>query len=577
MPALRPPRPRRSVRLKHLQRPSKPTQAMENNTQGPVTHGRGKTRGSRGSTTTNTTTDHATQAPKFTIQWQADSSHTQRVIDHLCSNSADCRVLFFSDGKQLHVEGDHPSGKDKLAICAVIATHVFKNDREYAQQYAEMPDKFRDSTNSHITSLKKRYWECYDKLHSTGAGVMPGDDAENLHAQVLQMFPWYDEFTSIVGTNPALSLKTVSAHPGIDHAANFFAVAQAGRTSDSGSTQLVPPASHIAPPPPASHIAPPPPASHIAPPPPASRIAPSGAHIAPSGAHPAPSVSVPSGSSPSSSSPFGSPPFGSPPFSSSPSGYSPGAECQYYSSGAGHQGTYPHPSTVPTHRPTPPPSESNRYRGDYAGSVYDDMDLDLHFDDVRQRQPPAVPNYWEQEAGATILNSPPKPRAIKRQSFVLLPKSDTSHHNSRAAFDSGSLRSKTASMSSAPASTSQTSQLPPSKGKGRQTKKPQSDLQDGLNRLNDEMESIQSDRIIREELKNKRHMAKYNFACQERVNIDKEAAAAHQRSQEAKDSEIRLHEAEAKMHVALANAHAEEAATLRLKIELCRLTSGSSS
>ncbi|KAG1849744.1 hypothetical protein F4604DRAFT_1934772 [Suillus subluteus] len=534
----------------------------------------------------------------FTIQWQADSSRTQRVIDHLHSNSVDCRALFFSDGKQSRVEGDRPSGKDKFAICAVIATHVFKNDCEYAQQYAEMPDKFCDSTNSHITSLKKRYWECYDKLHSTGAGVMPGDDAENLHAQVLQMFPWYDEFASIVGTNPALSLKTVSVHPGIDHAANFFAVAQAGRTSGSGSTQLVPPASHIAPLPPASCIA--------------------------------PSVSVPSSSSPSSSSPFGSSPFGSAPFgsapfSSSPSSYSPSAERQYYSSGAGHQGTYPHPSTVPTHRPTPPPSESNRYRSDYAGGVYDnnDMDLDLRFDDVQQWQPPVVPNYWEQEAGATILNSPPKPRAIKRRvrqsslspspspspspppkSFVLPPKSDTSHHNSRAAFDrrvsatrrpsagsprpssSGSSWSKTASMSSVPASTSQTSQLPPSKGKGRQTEKPRSDLQDGLDRLNDEMESIQSDQIVREELKNERHMAKYNFARQvnehkflreERVNIDKEAAAAHQCSQEAKDSEIHLHEAEAKIHVALANVHAEEAATLRLKIELCRLMSGSSS
>ncbi|KAG1888419.1 hypothetical protein F4604DRAFT_1674758 [Suillus subluteus] len=431
---------------------------MENNTQGPVTHGRGKTRGSQGSTTTNTTTDHATQAPKFTIQWQADSSHTQRVIDHLRSNSVDCQALFFSDGKQSRVE--------------VIAMHVFKND-----------------------------------FTLQGAGVMPGDDAENLYAQVLQMFPWYDEFASIVGTNPALSLKTVSAHPSIDHAANFFAVTQAA----------LPP---------------------LALPPLAL-----------------PSLALP---------PSALPPLAIPPALSA---------------------NIIHP--------------------------------------VLGTRPPAVPNYWEQEAGATILNSPPKPRAIKRRvhrsspsplpspspsplpkSFVLLPKSDTSHHNSRAAFDrrvlatrrpsagsprpssSGSSRSKTASMSSAPASTSQMSQLPPSKGKGRQTKKPQSDLQDGLDQLNDEMESIQSDRIIREELKNERHMAKYNFARQvnehkflheECVNIDKEAAAAHQRSQEAKDSEIRLREAEAKMHVVLANAHAEEAAMLRLKIELCRLTSGSSS
>ncbi|KAG2031731.1 hypothetical protein BDR03DRAFT_986203 [Suillus americanus] len=194
-------------------------------------------------------------SPKFTIQWQADSSCTQRVIDHLHSNPVDCRVLFFLDGKQLRVEGDHPSGKDKLAICLVIAMHIFKNDHD----------------------LKKSYWECYDKLHSSGAGVMPDDDAENLHAtaQGLQMFPWYNKFTSIVGTNPALSVKTILVHPSIDHAANFFAVTQAGWTSgsDSESTQLVPPSSHIAPPPPSSHMVPP--GSHIAPPPSSSHMVPS--------------------------------------------------------------------------------------------------------------------------------------------------------------------------------------------------------------------------------------------------------------------------------------------------------------
>ncbi|KAG1883067.1 hypothetical protein F4604DRAFT_1920960 [Suillus subluteus] len=201
------------------------------------------------------------------------------------------------------------------------------------------------------------------------------------------------------------------------------------------------------------------------------------------------------------------------------------------------------------------------------------------------------------------MSSSPSP--LPKSSFVLPPKSQMSHHNSHAAFNqrkstvrcssagspkpssSGSLQSKAASMLLTPGSMSQTLQLPSSKGKGRQVKKAWSDLQGDLDQLNDEIKSIQLDRVIREELKNKRYMAKYNFTHQvnehnflhdEHMHNDQEAAAAHQHSQEAKDSEIVcLCEAETKMHAALASAHAEEAATLCLKIEYCHLTNSSSS
>ncbi|KAG2342696.1 hypothetical protein BDR05DRAFT_1000686 [Suillus weaverae] len=76
--------------------------------------------------------------------------------------------------------------------------------------------------NNHIT--KKKYHENYDKLHLIGAGVMPNNKntTQNLHTQILQSFPWYDKLFAILGTNPALSLKTISSHPGMAHAANFF-------------------------------------------------------------------------------------------------------------------------------------------------------------------------------------------------------------------------------------------------------------------------------------------------------------------------------------------------------------------
>jgi hypothetical protein len=102
--------------------------------------------------------------------------------------------------------------------------------------------------------------------------------------------------------------------------------------------------------------------------------------------------------------------------------------------------------------------------------------------------------------------------------------------------------------------------------------------------LTDGIESTQSDRVAREELKNEHYMAKFNFArqmeehrflCEERAYERTEANVIHQRAQELKDSEIHLHEAETKMHDTLAHVHAEEAATLRLKIEFARLCQGS--
>jgi hypothetical protein len=74
----------------------------------------------------------------------------QKVIDHLHNHQADCRILFYSDGKQLQGEGDCPSGKDKVSVCAVIAKYVFEDDDEYRDYYKAAPDKFRDSTNNHI-------------------------------------------------------------------------------------------------------------------------------------------------------------------------------------------------------------------------------------------------------------------------------------------------------------------------------------------------------------------------------------------------------------------------------------------
>jgi hypothetical protein len=79
--------------------------------------------------------------------------------------------------------------------------------------------------------------------------------------------------------------------------------------------------------------------------------------------------------------------------------------------------------------------------------------------------------------------------------------------------------------------------------------------------LKDEIENAQ----LREELKNKQYMAKYDLACQvNKLKFLKNEhsnkygkAAAHQHSLEAKHSEIYLRKVETKIHDTLAHAHTE--------------------
>ncbi|KAG2088757.1 uncharacterized protein F5147DRAFT_658626 [Suillus discolor] len=143
MPAARPRPPCRSARLKALQTPFRKERFSMDQMSGPVTRGRGgKSRGSRSTT--------GPDQPKFQIQWLSAPFRTQKVINYLRDHSADCRILFPSEVKQSHPDDGRPSAKDKVSICAIIAKHVFEDDGDYTDHYANAPDKFRDSTNNHI-------------------------------------------------------------------------------------------------------------------------------------------------------------------------------------------------------------------------------------------------------------------------------------------------------------------------------------------------------------------------------------------------------------------------------------------
>ncbi|KAG1833335.1 hypothetical protein EV424DRAFT_1311432, partial [Suillus variegatus] len=200
----------------------------------PPNCGRGKSRRSKGDGDTTETS----------ISWQADIQRTNKLVDYLVNNVADCRILFSSEGKKPsdpNIEGP-PSGKDKNAIYAVIAEVIFSGDRVYSGQYAANRTRFRDSVSNHITVLRNKFRDYRNEFESTGAGIVPLDacTAENLHgesvtyvylillikftAKVQKEFPWYDDLRKIWGSNPSFAAKTTSSKPGTDHAGDLFAL-----------------------------------------------------------------------------------------------------------------------------------------------------------------------------------------------------------------------------------------------------------------------------------------------------------------------------------------------------------------
>ncbi|KAG2125516.1 hypothetical protein BD769DRAFT_1736720 [Suillus cothurnatus] len=632
MPALRPP-PRRSVRLRALQTPSTRGQKAMEQLQGPVTRGRGsKGRGSRNSAGT------GSDNTKIQIQWLSAPSRTQKVIDHLHNHQADCRILFYSDGKQSQGEGDRPSGKDKVSVCAVIAKYVFEDDDEYRDYYAAAPDKFRDSTNNHINGLRKKYRECHDRLHTTGAGVMPQDEgsAQNLHAQILKEFPWYDDLLSVMGGNPALSLRTVSSRPGVDHAAKYFSISSTAGSSysdtlRSGSAQFGsqphPPAGQ--PYPPASGGQPYPPANQPYPPASGGQSYPPANQPYPpmSGGQPYPPANQPY--SPALGGQPYSPALGGQPYPPASGGqlYPPASGGQPYPPASGGQPHHPASGGQPYHpasgsqpfppasggQPFPPPgrhhdSPLDDDDDDTMPLDYDDDAMDFSFGDMRQPTPPPRHDY-STDPNVTILNSPPRSRRTpsKRprpssppsspitpppaQDFVLPGTSQTSLRDSRASFgmadpkrriSTGSLKppmsrrssgsSRSKAASASSAPMSTSMTSPVSSSSTGNQKKKQ--RSDVQSRV--DMLNAEIENVQSDKISReelKNERYMVKYNLARQVNEHK--FLKHERADDYAEAAA-AHIPEAKMHNALAHAHKEEATTLRLKIEYARLQGSSS-
>ncbi|KAG2092153.1 uncharacterized protein F5147DRAFT_657768 [Suillus discolor] len=177
--------------------------------------------------------------PRLTIQWHNETALTDVLVNYLTSHPADCRVLFYSEGKKaMSPVNDSPSGSDKGQICSVIAKLIFTNHPKYGHAYHDNQKKFCDTINNCIN--KTKYKKMKARFGDTGAGVMPldGTAAKNLLDSVLLEFPWYTDLDGIWHSNPSLAAKTYSSKPGVDHAGAYIRSSYPGayiRSSDPGA------------------------------------------------------------------------------------------------------------------------------------------------------------------------------------------------------------------------------------------------------------------------------------------------------------------------------------------------------
>ncbi|KAH7918246.1 hypothetical protein BV22DRAFT_1134727 [Leucogyrophana mollusca] len=149
-----------------------------------------------------TTDGPKTGKAKFSIQWANNPGLTDRLVAWLHAHPADFSILFIdtSGKKAKELPGDQkPSGASKNSILAIVARHIFEDNIIYKDLYAEHPQKFADSLDSHLRNLKSKYRTEKDKLRGTGHGVDPSapDGHTTLMAQSLAAFPHFREFDEL--------------------------------------------------------------------------------------------------------------------------------------------------------------------------------------------------------------------------------------------------------------------------------------------------------------------------------------------------------------------------------------------
>ncbi|KAG1785528.1 uncharacterized protein HD556DRAFT_1450660 [Suillus plorans] len=193
-------------------------------------------------------TPRESTGPRFTVQWHNDHGLTDVLVNYLSTHPADCRILFYSDGKKSMAAtgADSPLGSDRQ-IYGGLAKIIFTDHPKYGAAYSSNPKKFCDAVGSHITTqvlfLRNKYKKVKASFGSTGAGVMPteGSQAKNLLDAALLELLWYKDLDTIWHSNPSMAATTHSSKPGVDHAGALYSLVQsnsgAGSSTYFGATQ----------------------------------------------------------------------------------------------------------------------------------------------------------------------------------------------------------------------------------------------------------------------------------------------------------------------------------------------------
>ncbi|KAG1820425.1 uncharacterized protein BJ212DRAFT_1297821 [Suillus subaureus] len=97
--------------------------------------------------------------------------------------------------------------------------HVFQNDHEHNELYAEEPAKFMQAMSNCLTYLRNKYKKLCSRFLQTGVGIDPSQPnaGNNLLEQVISQFPWYEALNEIWKNNPAYAPKMFLSAPGADH------------------------------------------------------------------------------------------------------------------------------------------------------------------------------------------------------------------------------------------------------------------------------------------------------------------------------------------------------------------------
>ncbi|KAG2339089.1 hypothetical protein BDR05DRAFT_1003631 [Suillus weaverae] len=165
--------------------------------------------------------------PCLTIQWQSDHTLTNILINHLSTHPANCRVLFYSDGKKaMSAIDDGASGSDKGQVYGTLAKLIFTDHPRYGYTFATNAKKFCDRVRNRIQTLRGKYKKLKASFDSTGAGVMPGEGTQmrNLLDAALLELPWYMELDAIWHSNPSMAAKTHSSRPDVNHAGTLYSL-----------------------------------------------------------------------------------------------------------------------------------------------------------------------------------------------------------------------------------------------------------------------------------------------------------------------------------------------------------------